>query len=203
MAKRSWRYWLVDEAYGLSIAAIGLLAKLFNQIGSHPWFVIFSILVAPITYVALEYSVAVVAVTYRRFSSYESLCDLLCLNNDERQHLEQRLLETEVVVQYLSQKLVVAHKIEIERVQVFKNNISLTLKPKRNLKLQIGNQVKVIDLTEGAVMGTFQITQIEPTCLAKALEISPIWSGYIHEMGPESSPPPNSAAILIEGDLNA
>jgi hypothetical protein len=149
MAKRSWGYWLVDEAYGLSIGAIGLLAKLFNQIGSHPWFVIFSILVAPITYVALEYSAAVVAVTYRRFSSYESLCDLLCLNNDERQHLEQRLLETEVVVQYLSQKLVVAHKIEIERAQVFKNNISLTLKPKRNLKLQIGNQVKVIDLTEG------------------------------------------------------
>jgi hypothetical protein len=180
-----------------------LPARLFNQLASHPWLVLFAVSLTPLSYVAIEYLATSIAIVYRRYRSYDTLYDLISKAAGGQALLEQRLLETEAFVQYLSQKLVISQKIEIEKVQLFNGSISLMLKPRKTHKLQIGMQLKVIDLTEGMVMGTFQVTQTAPNCLARAVDINPIWSGYIHEAGPESSAPPNSAAILLEGDQSA
>jgi hypothetical protein len=186
-----------------SIAIGGLLAKLFPLIGGHPWYVLGAILVTPIIYSGVDQSARLLHTSYKRFKAYDAIFTLSLKRNQDFIQSEQRRADTWYLTQELLATVLASKQITVEKVQVFNKRISLLLKPRRGARVVIGDQLTVVDLTGGAVMGTFQITQIDPICQAKALaDLDPLWSGYIRDAGSETSLPPESVAILMERDRN-
>jgi hypothetical protein len=200
-ARTEWPGWSMPKfgwwagAYSVAFTIVGFFYfALTDQ--RHPWRALIAAFLLPPVAVGCEYVGRCAATVYRRFAQYELLLDVIRLAKYEVAQSREQLSISESLVRDL---LVAFGRIEIDLVQVFGGSVFLTLKPKKSMKVDIGNRVRVIDLTDGKAMGTFQITQITPVCLAKALgDLNPLWSGYLHQAGAESSAPPNSAAILIE-----
>lgn len=201
LARAEWPRWPMPKfswwagAYSVAFTIVGFFYfALTDQ--HHPWRALIAALLLPLLPIGCEYVGRCAATIYRRFAQYEPLLDVIRQAKYEVVQSRKQLSISESLVRDL---LVAFGRIEIDLVQVFGGGVFLTLKPKKTMKVEIGNRVRVIDLTDGKAMGTFQITQITPVCLAKALgDLNPLWSGYLHQAGAESSAPPNSAAILIE-----
>jgi hypothetical protein len=139
-----------------------------------------------------------ISVGYQRLKQYMTLRDLLLQRTRDLTTGSQQLSDTQLTVRELLGQLIHSRKVEIKRVQLFKGRVSLTLKPKRNFKLSVGDKVRVIDLNDGELMGTFRVTQTHGSCTAEALQdINPVWSGYVHQNGSDSAPP-GAIAVLIE-----
>jgi hypothetical protein len=187
--------WWWAGAYGVALTAVGFFYTVFTA-QHHPWRALIAVLVLPLFAVAGDYIVRCAATMYRRFAQYEVLVDLIFRASYERDDLKQQLAISESLV---SDLLVTFARIEIQLVQVFRGDLFVRLKPKRNMKLQIGNRVRVIDVRDGKAMGTFEITETEPAYLGKALgDLNSLWLGYLRQTGTESSGPPHLAAFLVE-----
>jgi hypothetical protein len=186
--------WWWAGAYAAALTAVGFFYAVFTA-QHHPWRALIAVVILPFIAIASDYIVRCAATAYRRFVQYGQLHDQLRTTDGRLTQVNEQLLGTQSLVRYL---VVGSPRIEIELVQQINGRVFLKLKPGRAVKLQKGDIVQVVDFTDGAAMGTFEITEIKP-CLAKALtDLNPVWSGFIHEAGAESSAPGNSAAILIE-----
>jgi hypothetical protein len=198
---RGWPRWQFGwwmAAYGFIFTVGGFMYfALTDQ--KHPWRALIAGLLLPVLLNACVFIGRSAETAYIRYAQYAHLLELIHNTKGDLDRTRQQLSATESLVRDL---LVASRRIEIDLVQQINGHVFLTLKPKRSIRLQKGNRIQVVDFTDGAVMGTFQITEIAPVCLAKALgDLNPVWSGYIHQVGVESSRPGNSAAILIESEL--
>jgi hypothetical protein len=196
---KSRRWWAV--AYGLSLGSASFLAARFPSIGAHPWYLLMSVGVAPLSYALIEHWVHWATVTYQRLTAYNALYEFGSKSIDALNERDWRLSETQSAIQYLVQEFIPHQRIiEVQKVQYWKEEVFLHLRGKRGQKIAVGMEVKVIDLELGSVMGTFIITQTTPTCQAKAARgLDPIWLGFIRNAGGECSLPADSVAILLEG----
>jgi hypothetical protein len=187
--------WWWAGAYGVALSAAAFFYTVFTA-QQHPWRALVAVLVLPFFAIAGDYLVRCAATMYRRFAQYDSLFDVIGRAQYELNESRQQLSISESLVTDL---LVAFARIDIPLVQVFRGDVFVRLKPKRNLKLQIGNKVRVIDTRDGKVMGTFEVTETEPAHLGKALgDLNPLWSGYLRDAGTESSAPPHLKAFLVE-----
>jgi len=203
LTRAEWPVWSVPKfgwwasAYSIAFTVVGFFYAFFTA-QHHPFRALIVALLLPLVAIAFELVVRCAATIYRRFAQYENLLQVIQRARYALIESRQQLAVSEAVVGDL---LVAFAKIEIELVQMFGGVVFLTLKPKKRMTLQIGHRVRVIDFTDGKVMGTFEITQIAPYRARALGDLNPVWSGYLHQAGAESSAPPNSAAILIEKEL--
>jgi hypothetical protein len=192
LSKSGW-WWA--GAYGVALTAVAFFYAVFTA-QHHPWRALIAVLVLPFFAVTGDYIVRCAVTIYRRFAQYESLLEVIRKDRYELEESRQQLSLSESLV---SELLVAFARIEIQLVQVFRGDVFVRLKPKRNMKLQIGNRVRVIDVRDGKAMGTFEVTEVAPAYLGKALgDLNPLWSGYLREAGTESTAPPHLAAFLLE-----
>ena len=192
LSKSGW-WWA--GAYGVALTAVGFFYAVFTA-QHHPWLALIAVLVLPFFAVAVDYIVRCAVTMYRRFAQYESL---LAVIRRDRYELDESRHQLSISESLVSELLVAFARVEIQLVQVFRGDVFVRLKPKRNMKLQIGNRVRVIDVRDGKAMGTFEVTEIAPAYLGKALgDLNPLWSGYLREAGTESTAPPHLAAFLLE-----
>ncbi|HEY0766261.1 MAG TPA: hypothetical protein VGD61_28020 [Pyrinomonadaceae bacterium] len=203
LTRAEWPVWSVPKfgwwagAYSIAFTVVGFFYAFFTA-QHHPFRALIVALLLPLVAIVFEHVARCAATIYRRFAQYENLLEVIQRARYALIESRQQLAVSEAVVGDL---LVAFAKIEIELVQVYGGVVFLTLRPKKRMTLHIGHKVRVIDFTDGKLMGTFEITQIAPY-RAKALgDLNPVWSGYLHQAGAESSAPPNSAAILIEKEL--
>jgi hypothetical protein len=144
------------------------------------------------------YLYRVADVIYKRVRCYEYLHGLTEQKSEE-------IIRSRDTITNLLGELIETRSIEIEKVQYFKKHLGLLLKKRRGLNLEVGNEVRVIDMTDGSVMGVFEISEARRThYIAKSSgSIDAVWLGYIHGTGDgESYAPPNTAAISFPKDVN-
>jgi hypothetical protein len=116
---------------------------------------------------------------------------------------EERTLavnEAQETVLSLSAQLFGERSIEIELVQHYNERLHLRLRRRTGLNLEVGSEIKVIDLTEGSIMGTFEVVQVLSThyIARNSSNVNALWLGYVLDKGGvESSPPPNVMALFI------
>lgn len=110
------------------------------------------------------------------------------------------LQEARNTVLSLSDELFGERTLEIEVVQYYNEKLHLRLKRSERLNLSVGSEIKIIDLSDGALMGTFEILQLLPNqyVARNTANVNALWLGYILEKGGvESLPPPNVVAVSI------
>lgn len=195
MPRWTWRdsgWWLT--VFGAVFAAVVFVQpaisghSFWRRLGiSLAWFVFSSILL-----LVTEYAVKVGSVLAGRLRAYEDLSDLAERQKQQIEKVQEAILE-------LSQELTSGRRFEIEQTLYYNETLYLVLKKKRGAKLEIGNTVRVIDATDGGIMGIFKVNEIRAEGYRAAAEyVDPIWLGFVHQDGKAEMPaPPNGTAIVL------
>jgi uncharacterized protein YuzE len=127
----------------------------------------------------------------------EAASKLANQRSEDITHLRQTILN-------LIQEITVGRVVEVINVQYYKERLYISIK-KAEEKLSLGDEIRVIDTEEGYVMGVFEVSEerdVEYIARSTAY-ISPMWMGYIHQMGnAESSAPPGTMAIIYPKDTD-
>ncbi|HEY0545160.1 MAG TPA: hypothetical protein VGC91_07170 [Pyrinomonadaceae bacterium] len=205
ISKADWPRWTWRESsWWLTAigAVIALLLILYPLLISYPlWLrmlVGFASLLSPILILALIFSLKVATVALDRIHGYKQLYEL----SEQR---TKEVAQAQETILYFLRELLGGRSFEIEKVQYYKDRLTLILKKKRGVTLEAGNEIRVIDTLEGVVMGIFEISEVRSKhYIARSQgSVNAVWLGYIHESGnAESSAPPDTAAIFFPKDVS-
>ena len=195
MPRWTWRdsgWWLT--VFGAVFAAVVFVQpaisghSFWRRLGiSLAWFVFSSILL-----LVIEYAVKVGSVLVNRLRAYEDLSDLA-----EQQ--KRQIEKAQEVNLKLSQELTNGRKFEIEKTLYYNETLYLVLKKKRGVKLELGHTLRVIDSSDGGIMGVFRVNEIRSEGYRAIAEyVEPVWLGFVHQDGKAEMPaPPNGTAIFL------
>lgn len=130
---------------------------------------------------------------FRRLQYYG---DVYRLANQKVAELE----ESKNIILDLTRQLTAGSTVEIDRVLYHREIPYIVIKKTGNVKLSIGDHLKVFDVSDGAVMGTFEVTEslraeYRARCVGR---LNSLWLGYIHRAGVTVlPPPPYTVAVLL------
>ena len=200
LQKADWPRWTWGESsWWLTAvgAIVGILVLAFPSITSHKLWVRLILLafcvLLPALILLLIYSAKVIMIVTKRLRSY----------NDLYKNLEQRseeLIRSQDIILNLFQELTSRNRFEIDKVLDYDNNLYIVLKKKRGAKLSVGNTLAVLDLSDGTVMGIFEVIEVRAKeYRAKSASfVNAVWLGFIRQSGStESAAPPHTTAILV------
>ncbi|MCI0488132.1 MAG: hypothetical protein L0229_16210 [Blastocatellia bacterium] len=150
----------------------------------------------PLLIFVFIHSVKVLFVALERLRHYDYLYEAYEKATEEVQRAQEMIL-------YLLRELTSGRRFEIEKVLYYDQEVYIIVGKKRGKgrKLEVGNNLIVMNLWNGTIMGKFEVSEVRQKDYRARNTgyISPVWLGYIHKSGAsESSPPPDTAAIYIE-----
>ena len=101
----------------------------------------------------------------------------------------------------LIEQLEANRRFQIKSVRCYRNDMYVTVRKKRGAPLNLGRKLEVIDLQDSYLLGRFEIVENrdEGYCAKGIDSVSPVWRGYVANLGDGEIPaPPNAVAVLIK-----
>lgn len=112
---------------------------------------------------------------------------------------EKEIWQLRETVLNLYRELTGGRICEVYKVRYFKERLHLSIVREADKDSTRGDVVRVIDTTDGDIMGVFEVTEVSETSFeAKSTHyVNPLWLGYILQSRAESTLPPDTVAILF------
>ena len=132
---------------------------------------------------------------------YDIIRYYAAFNDSQQKNIDIIYLKQTVLGLY--QEIEQRRIFQVIKVQFFKESLFLTLKKNEGVDLVKGDEIRILDKSDGEILGIFEITEIRSTeyLAQNSKHVSPIWMGYVHQQV-ESTAPPNSLAIHYAKEVN-
>lgn len=198
LTKPQWRR--PDSGWWFTIwgGIAAIITLLHPSISTSAWYIRLSIglvgfVVAPFMISIIFHLYKLVWFIWKRNLNYDNLY------NDWFVSKQQMSKATETI-RLLGEALERKKKVEISRVNFFRNKLYIIVKRKRGLSIEEGQEIHVIDSSDGFLLGYFRVSAIRTNeyIAVENGHIDPVWRGYANTTGEsEMQPPPGSIGFLI------